>query len=246
MDSSTVNGDGLSDATFPDSGHEQKSDISLLSQRLTDALERGDVASVLLAALSCNADSGIVEDIIRTRWHAALTFMSSLGKGVTDQHSVLKRTRAAIDRFRVEADIAELLQHITHTVHHRRTGSGEAISCLQLDDSLLKNLMQSGHTQFKVCAVVGNKFYSVFDGRTEYAIGVAVHQSIQPQGKSGFFVHQSLHAALRTPFPRNSRLGRAPQAVLKVLCCGDSVDHGDGQLAYEMIVPVEVVCRVVY
>jgi hypothetical protein len=42
-----------------------------------------------------------------------------------------------------------------------------------------------------VVAVVGDQFRSIFDGRTEYRIGVPMFQDISGSETAGFFVHRT-------------------------------------------------------
>lgn len=99
---------------------------------------------------------------------------------------------------------------------------------------------------YKVCAVVGNNYFSVFDGETEYKLGVTLRQKIvHPTKKCGFFVFNSLEQALRCPFPSHSKLLYTPRVLLLVHATGNSRTYKNGCFAFECITPVQVLCRLV-
>ncbi|KAL3910112.1 MAG: hypothetical protein SGPRY_009180, partial [Prymnesium sp.] len=54
---------------------------------------------------------------------------------------------------------------------------------------------------YKVVAKVGGRFFSVFDGRTEFRIGERIERERCHGRKAAFFVHSSAEAAQNAQFP---------------------------------------------
>ncbi len=99
---------------------------------------------------------------------------------------------------------------------------------------------------FKVCAVVGNRFFSIYDGRTEYVLGhTSVTHKLSPIRKSGYFVFPKLEDAIHCPFPANSQLMFAPKAILRVRVGGRKRRYSHDRVECESVTPVELVARLI-
>ncbi|KAG8462125.1 hypothetical protein KFE25_011575 [Diacronema lutheri] len=92
---------------------------------------------------------------------------------------------------------------------------------------------------YKVVAALGGRLISIFDGQTEYALGVPVHA---PAGE-WLYACASYEDAVRAPLPRRSRLRLAPRAVLRCTAWGEQLvaAHGHAaKLATEWLCPEEL------
>eukprot|EP00466_Bigelowiella_natans_P005571 jgi/Bigna1/89243/estExt_fgenesh1_pg.C_460021 len=118
---------------------------------------------------------------------------------------------------------------------------------------------------YKSCAVVGNKFFSILDGKSEFAAGVPFRQSMDPmmpedgrgeeEGNTTVatqkfsrpeFVFSSAAAAKKEKFPPNAALAFAPRVVFKCVTAGRYKDFGNNCYWFENLVAREVVEWVVH
>eukprot|EP00469_Lotharella_globosa_P014655 CAMPEP_0167825620 /NCGR_PEP_ID=MMETSP0112_2-20121227/9482_1 /TAXON_ID=91324 /ORGANISM="Lotharella globosa, Strain CCCM811" /LENGTH=151 /DNA_ID=CAMNT_0007727777 /DNA_START=162 /DNA_END=618 /DNA_ORIENTATION=+ len=90
---------------------------------------------------------------------------------------------------------------------------------------------------YKTVAIHNGKFYSIYDGITEYAIGKAVSKPITGHKKSGIFVHKNVAQALQATFPQDSALLYKRRVILKVKASGMVRQYGK-KLAFEAIKPI--------
>ena len=93
---------------------------------------------------------------------------------------------------------------------------------------------------FKLVAKVNGKYFSIFDGDTEYTIGRHLSEAVQPEHKGGYYVYPSLKEAVFADVPFNKG-GHyiAPRTVLKVIAWGDFIKYEKGKMAFSNILPVE-------
>lgn len=117
-----------------------------------------------------------------------------------------------------------------------------------VDPKELKNLItkrakvqrEGGENYFKLVAVVGDKFLSIYDGQTEYQIGQEMKQAAHQDHQGGYYVHASADEAKSAAFPDGSTLLKAPRALLRVRAEGNYCRY-DNKLAFSRITPLEVV-----
>lgn len=80
---------------------------------------------------------------------------------------------------------------------------------------------------FKLVAVEGREYFSIFDGETKYVIGETLVQRVGKDHTGGYYAHPTEAGARAAKFPGNSALltGR-DRAVLKVRCEGSRLEYG--------------------
>ena len=49
---------------------------------------------------------------------------------------------------------------------------------------------------FKQVAVVKGRYFSIYDGKTEFKLGETLHEAAQPQHEGGFYVYRTAEEAL--------------------------------------------------
>jgi hypothetical protein len=93
---------------------------------------------------------------------------------------------------------------------------------------------------YKLVAKVGGKYYSIYDGKTEYVIGSQMRQPVKSNHEGGFYVYPTLDEAIFADVPFNKG-GHylAPRTVLKCVCWGNFVLYSHGKMAFTNIMAVE-------
>ena len=93
---------------------------------------------------------------------------------------------------------------------------------------------------FKLVAKVNGQYFSIFDSKTEYKIGVHLHEPAKPNREGGYYVYSSLKEAVFADVPYNKG-GHfiAPRTILKVIAWGDCVQYTKGKIAFSNVLPVE-------
>jgi len=114
----------------------------------------------------------------------------------------------------------------------------------QFDHTIL-DVSQGSGIYFKTVAVSCGRYFSVYDGRTEYKIGTSNYKRFTSSTKTmcGIFVHRTVHQAIEASFPKESIFRYKRRVVLKVKASGAVRLHGPHKLAFEIIKPVAVVCE---
>ncbi|GAB5353257.1 hypothetical protein AAMO2058_000021800 [Amorphochlora amoebiformis] len=103
--------------------------------------------------------------------------------------------------------------------------------------------VSEGHgIYYKTVAVMKGRYFSVFDGVTEYTIGTSVYKRFTGEKMSGIFVYRSISEAVKASFPKESRFLSNRRVILKVKASGAVRIHGR-KLAFEVVKPVGVVCE---
>jgi hypothetical protein len=101
--------------------------------------------------------------------------------------------------------------------------------------------LRSGEA-YKVVAMVGSRYYSVYDGLTEYILHKSMARTLLAGRRSGFFVFTKPEAALNTHFPSSSALLYSPRCLLRVKIGGAIREHANGRfLEVERVTPQAVV-----
>jgi len=121
-----------------------------------------------------------------------------------------------------------------------KVGAQRAAS--QTDGAALRMLKPGERYYYKAVATVDGGAYSIFDGRTRYKLGVAVHTPIDMQARGhrcgGTYVYASASGVVNLLLPANCALANAPRAVMRVIGWGGTKVHGGGKIAVEHILPV--------
>lgn len=79
--------------------------------------------------------------------------------------------------------------------------------------------------RFKAVAVVDGRYYSIYDGKTEYVIGKAQIQKARPEHRGGYYVYATAEAATDADVPSGSELEHAPRVILEVEAAGTCVEY---------------------
>jgi hypothetical protein len=78
---------------------------------------------------------------------------------------------------------------------------------------------------YKLVAVEGREFFSIYDGETKYAIGETLVQRVGKNHDGGYYAHPTPEGARRAKFPVTSALMFADTVVLKVRCEGARLEY---------------------
>lgn len=101
--------------------------------------------------------------------------------------------------------------------------------------------MEIDQDVYKVVALVDGRLLSIFDGVTEYVIGIRRDQLVLPGHGGGFYVSRTPEEALRAVFslPKRSRLLLAPRVLLRCRAHGMCLPYGSGKIAVSGLTPLE-------
>lgn len=92
---------------------------------------------------------------------------------------------------------------------------------------------------YKLVAIQGSTLYSIFDGRTRYAIGEVKRQV---RGQGGFYVYPTQEQARAAVFPKHSVMYIAPRVVIKCAAWGNCRrGRSNEALIFSNICPLEVI-----
>ena len=86
---------------------------------------------------------------------------------------------------------------------------------------------------------MGNKFYSIYDGNTEYEIGKKMTQKAMSGHRGGYYCYATVKEAIfaDVPFKEGGHF-IAPRTILKCICWGSFVQYGSGKIAFSNLMPV--------
>lgn len=90
---------------------------------------------------------------------------------------------------------------------------------------------------YKAVAKMGNRFFSIFDGETEFHIGKSIQRKKCHGRKAAFFVHDSLEAACQARFPASSKALHEHRVILLVRADG-CPQHAHGKHTLWAFTPV--------
>ncbi len=93
---------------------------------------------------------------------------------------------------------------------------------------------------YKLLARVGLRYYSIFDGLTEYRCGEPLCQSFVSHSKSGgFYAFPTAEQCFSAAIPNNSALFAAPRVLAQLECSGKQIHYRDGSIRFERVVPTQ-------
>jgi len=95
---------------------------------------------------------------------------------------------------------------------------------------------------YKTVACHQGRYWSVYDGATEYSIGSSVYKRFTRDKKSGIFVHRTVSNSIQAAFPKESAFLYKRRVILKVKASGGVRIFGN-KLSFEVVKPVAVVCE---
>ena len=92
---------------------------------------------------------------------------------------------------------------------------------------------------YKLVAKVDNRYYSIYDGDTEYKMGEVLSQAARSGHKGGYYVYASTREAVfaDVPYKRGGHY-IAPRTVVKCICWGDFVIYSNGKMSFSNIMAV--------
>jgi len=93
---------------------------------------------------------------------------------------------------------------------------------------------------FKMVAKIGDKYFSIFDGKTEYVLGQIMHEPASSHHGGGYYVYPTMKQAVFADVPHTEHgLYMAPRTILVCICWGDSIQYSNGKIAFSYISPVK-------
>jgi hypothetical protein len=98
-----------------------------------------------------------------------------------------------------------------------------------------------GDDYYKSVAVVNGRFFSIFDGKTEYCLNQQVADRARKNHAGGIYVYQTLDEALSARVPISSALFDAHRIVFRVRAEGQYCTYDSGKLAFSRVTPLELV-----
>lgn len=111
--------------------------------------------------------------------------------------------------------------------------------------SILRNSVErhreGGESYYKAVADLNGRYFSIFDGETEYRIGETLREPARQSHNGGFYVYPTVADARRAAVPRDSALKDAPRVVVRVRAEGAYCRYANGKLAFSRVTPLEVV-----
>jgi hypothetical protein len=100
---------------------------------------------------------------------------------------------------------------------------------------------EGGDDYYKAVAVTPDGFRSIFDGTTEYQLGVTVVERPRQGHRGGIYVYSSAREARDADVPRKAALYHAPRVILRVRAEGAYCRYDNGKIAFSRVTPLEVV-----
>lgn len=91
-----------------------------------------------------------------------------------------------------------------------------------------------------VARLPDGRLVSIYDGETEYRIGVTLVQRARVAHKGGYYVHASRAEAEDTAVRGTDATRAAPRVVIRVRAEGSYVRYPNGKIAFSRVTPLEV------
>lgn len=134
-----------------------------------------------------------------------------------------------------------LLTHCRSMAHVARLFGVKAGDLRKLHQARTIPAREGGDDYYKVVAVdVDGRLFSIYDGETEYQIGVELSEAARQHHKGGFYCYDSPEAARRAPFPKSAELLENARVLLRVRAEGSYCRYENGKLAFSRITPLEI------
>ena len=99
---------------------------------------------------------------------------------------------------------------------------------------------EGGEAYYKAVAVMDGRWFSIYDGQTEYQIGVTLSQRTGQGHAGGYYVYASRGEAEAADVPSRSSLKDADRIILRVRAEGSYCRYGD-KLSFSKVTPLEAV-----
>ncbi len=192
------------------------------AQQLQRALELGDLKTMHMIALQMSGKTR--EKVLEYRWQQISDFLANNDDLPAEMK--LEKMKLAKDRIQLETDVGILLGALSEVDRPEQLQLRSILR--QLNGTYKANRLMndfsaifpedSKTTFYKMVAVIGARFYSIYDGKTEYKLGHTLRCELSPSPleKSGFFVCRTQEDALAVKFGRECALVGCPRALLRV------------------------------
>ena len=99
---------------------------------------------------------------------------------------------------------------------------------------------EGGEAYYKAVAVMDGRWLSIYDGQTEYEIGVTLSQRTGQGHAGGYYVYASRGEAEAADVPSRSSLKDADRIILRVRAEGSYCRYGH-KLSFSQVTPLEAV-----
>jgi len=200
-----------------------------------NALQHADTSKIRQCLISGFQANGV----LKNRWEHLVEFAKDLEH--TSPRYGMKKLIALRERIRLEKLVQGLIRMLALHQHATQLNLPQSGSNEQRSKEVY-GIQKGSGTYYKTVAINNGKFYSIYDGITEYPIGKAVYKPFTDHKKSGIFVHKNVTQALQAVFPHDSALLYKRRVILKVKASGNVRLHGK-KLAVEVVKPIGVVCE---
>ncbi|KAL4479215.1 hypothetical protein ABPG72_011427 [Tetrahymena utriculariae] len=119
-------------------------------------------------------------------------------------------------------------------------------NCKSINSSQLSSNSSSCNTiWYKMVSRVGERYFSTFDGQTEFVIGRQITKKFQQleNGKvrGGITLHKNLQNAFNTKFPSSSTLIQYPKSILKFSTNGQRIKIKEDCYVFQQVTPIEAI-----
>jgi len=101
---------------------------------------------------------------------------------------------------------------------------------------------EGGDCYYKAVAVLADgRLVSIYDGETEYRVGVTLNGCARQDHGGGYYVYPSIEAARNCSVPNTSKASHLPRIILRVRAEGTYCRYDNGKLSFSRITPTEEV-----
>ncbi len=111
----------------------------------------------------------------------------------------------------------------------------------EMDGSQVKAKREGGDNYFKAVAFENGKLLSIFDGETEYRIGLEMKETARQNHAGGFYVYKSIKEAENAVVPYDSALIDAPRVIIRCKVEGSYCRYSNGKFSFSRITPLKIV-----
>ena len=116
---------------------------------------------------------------------------------------------------------------------------GDAIDILQSAGKL--SIPVKPRVVYKKVSVVDGRYLSIYDGTTEYKLGVEMQQAAKPGHEGGIYCYPEYGQALWWEIPDAWPGAKRPTAILRCQAAGRTIAYGNGKRAVSKLTPLAVV-----
>lgn len=224
--------------------------VEELVEHVDVAIHQGDLTYLLKVAHKLTPNTLL--EVKVARWQKLLHYLG-IGNAPLSEEERKRKLQLVEQRVRMEKDISQVLSLLCSTPTLDDATATPVVNKLQHTYKVNKETANFGQTfpewesYFMMAAVVGNCFFSVYDGKTEYKLGQKFELDVaEGSNTQAMLVHRTVQSALNSKFPSTAKLFRTPKAILRFRCpAGTRIAiQSHSAIALAEMTCVEVVCRV--